>query len=177
MTTGRLEVLRGQYDLIWALAEYHLARTSTEALLWEPATGCWTVRRGADGMWRPDWVEPEPDPPPVPTAAWVSWHLGWWWSTTIEHLLGRRPPRREDVVWPGDAESTRVWLRTLHEAWCEILDGLTGEALDTESGFPWPAGSGRTTADTVAWAHAELMKNVSELGQLLLLHRADCSGP
>lgn len=55
-------MVRGQFDLVWALAEYHLERTTAAMLLWEPSPRCWTVHRHPDGRWRPDWRVPEPDP-------------------------------------------------------------------------------------------------------------------
>jgi hypothetical protein len=52
-----------------------------EEHLWEPVDGCWSVRCGADGTWRPDlgpkgtpWTPS--DPPPVTTIAWRLWHIG-----------------------------------------------------------------------------------------------------
>ncbi|GAA2811591.1 hypothetical protein FHR33_001093 [Nonomuraea dietziae] len=38
----------------------------------------------ARGTWVPDWTETEPDPVPVPTIGWLSWHIGWWWSVAID---------------------------------------------------------------------------------------------
>ena len=37
------------------------------------------------GVWRPDWAEAEPDPIPVPTIGWLTWHIDWWWSVAIDH--------------------------------------------------------------------------------------------
>lgn len=68
----RLDVLRSQYELTWALVDYHLDRLTEPDHLWEPAPHRWTVHRGADGVWRPDWADAEPDPPPVPTVAWLT---------------------------------------------------------------------------------------------------------
>lgn len=103
---GRLEVLRGQFDLTWALAEYHLAQVSTASLLWEPVPSCWMVRPDATAFWRPDWQVPEPGPVPPPTAAWITWHWGWWWTVATAHLDGSTTPDREEIGWPGDAAGT-----------------------------------------------------------------------
>lgn len=155
-----LDLLRRQFDLTWALFEYHLERLTPEDHLWEPASLVWTVRDGV-----PDWAEAEPDPVPVPTVAWVSWHIGWWWSVAIDHVTGRPPRERADVVWPGPA-SVAGWLRGLRDEWLELLPALDPAA---PSAFPWPDG---TVGDTVAWVNAELMKNVAEIGQLRLLRAA-----
>jgi hypothetical protein len=126
---------------------------------------------------RPDLVpvrgaETEPDPIPVPTIAWITWHLGWWWSVTLDHLRARAPRDRTDVTWPGDAASTVTWLRRLHTEWIEVLDALTDDDLDTQATFPWQGDPTMTVAHTLAWANTELAKNASEIGQLRLVRAA-----
>jgi hypothetical protein len=66
------DLLRWQFDLTWSLFEYHLDRLNPDDFLWEPTANVWTVRNGT-----PDWADTEPEPVPVPTVAWVSWHMGW----------------------------------------------------------------------------------------------------
>ena len=67
MSASRTELLRRQFELTWSLFEYHLERLEPEDFLWEPAAYCWTMHRGPDGTWVPDWADTEPDPVPVPT--------------------------------------------------------------------------------------------------------------
>lgn len=178
-TTDTLTVLRTQFELVRALAEVHLDPLTDEDLLWAPTANHWTVRRDEHGAWRPDWDLDEdgrePDSVPAPTGAWISWHLGWWWTTARDHLRGHEPPAREDVHWPGSAAGTVAWLRGLAEDWRALLTDLADDpdALDTPAPFPWPPDSGHTVADSLAWANAELMKNVAELGQLRMLRAAD----
>ncbi|MFI1224831.1 MULTISPECIES: DinB family protein [unclassified Streptomyces] len=177
MNASRCDLLRGQFELTWSLFEYHLDRLDTEDFLWRPAPLCWTVHRQADGRWLPDWAETEtePEPVPVPTIGWLSWHIDWWWSTTVEHTLGRRPPDRADVTWPGDAEGAIGRLRELREQWLGVLDGLDEAALEAPAPFPREHDPDYTVAHMAAWVNAELMKNVAEIGQLRLL-RAASSG-
>ncbi|MBY8848322.1 MULTISPECIES: DinB family protein [Saccharothrix] len=154
------ELLHWQFDLTWGLFEYHLERLVPGDHLWEPADLVWTIRDGV-----PDWAESEPDPVPVPTIAWVSWHIGWWWSVAIDHAAGRRPRDRAEVVWPGP-ERVVDWLRAMRDEWSTLLPTLD---LTAPSTFPWPD---RTVGHVVAWVNAELMKNVTEIGQLRLLRAA-----
>lgn len=165
------DLLRWQFDLTWSLAELHLDLLATEDFLWEPAPRCWTLRQGPDGSWVPDWADTEPDPVPVPTIGWVTWHLGWWWTVTIDHAQGREPTERTAVVWPGPA-ATVAWLRGLHDEWLAVLDRLTDTDLAAPAPFPWPPDAGMTAAHMLAWANAELMKNTAELGQLRMLRAA-----
>ncbi|SFX36128.1 DinB family protein [Streptomyces atratus] len=163
-----LDLLRWQFDLTWSLFEYHLERLVPEDFLWEPAADCWTVHRADDGTWTVDWAETEPDPVPVPTIGWLSWHIGWWWSVAVDHAYGRTPREREDIAWPGAGEPTVEWLRGLREDWLEALDQLTPAGLATTGPFPWPDDPRHTVAHMIAWVNAELMKNVAEIGQLRL---------
>ena len=160
--------LSWQFDLVWALADLHLTALTDDDLLWEPGPLTWTVRPGADGVWRPDWADTEPDPIPVPTIAWLTWHIQWWWSTAIDHLTGAPPRDRIDVTWPGpDAAVNRV--RALADRWREVLMSVDPTA---SSEFPWGTGTDHTVAHTALWVNVELTKNISEIGQLRLMRAA-----
>lgn len=172
MSNSRRDLLRWQLDLTWSLFEYHLERLAPEDFLWEPAALCWTVRPTGDGTWEPDWADTEPDPVPVPTIGWVSWHIGWWWSVAIDHAQGRAPRERADVAWPGDGRVAVEWLRGLHADWLAVLDGLTDAGLDARAVYPVQDHPGYTVAHLAAWVNSELMKNVAEIGQLRMLRAA-----
>lgn len=172
MHTSRCELPRWQFEFTWSLFEYHLERLTPDDFLWEPAPHCWTVRPHADGTWLPDFAETEPDPVPVPTIAWLSWHIGWWWSVATDHARGRTPRDRTEITWPGAGEATVEWLRGLRTDWLAVLDELTDAALDATTPFPWRNDPEHTVEHMVAWVNAELMKNVAEIGQLRLLRTA-----
>lgn len=163
------QVLHQQLALAWALLEYHLGQLREDDLFWEPAQPHWTVRPVGD-TWVPDFAEVEPTPIPAPTIAWLTWHIGWWWSTALAHLVEGVVPRRDQVAWPGDAASTISWLTGLHGSWSAALAATDRLAQDTA--YPWPAGSGLRVADMCAWVNVELTKNAAEIGQLLILRRA-----
>lgn len=172
MSASRTELPRWQFEFTWSLFEYHLERLEPGDFLWEPVGLCWTMRRGPDRTWVPDWADTEPDPVPVPTLGWVTWHIGWWWSVALDHAQGRPPRDRADIVWPGEGAPTVEWLRDLRTQWLKVLDGLTDQDLDATAPFPWPNDPKHTVEHMVAWVNAELMKNVSEIGQLRLLRAA-----
>ncbi|MBA0052567.1 DinB family protein [Streptomyces sp. AJS327] len=171
MSTPRCDLLRQQFDLVWQLFEYHAERLRPGDFRWEPTAHCWTVRQDPSGVWRPDFAETEPDPVPVPTIGWVSWHIGWWWTTALDHARGRVPRERTEIVWPGE-EAAADWLRALRDDWLDVLGTLTDAELDATAPFPWQHDPDRTVADMLAWVNAELMKNVAEIGQLRLLRVA-----
>ncbi len=169
MSPSPLAVLRRQFNLTWSLLEWHLGRLDSEDFLWEPGQHCWTVREGAYGQWWPDFAETEPEPVPVPTIAWITWHIDWWWTVTIDHVQGRTPRDRTEILWAGTGQAAVDRLRSLRAEWLAILDGLNTDDLDAAAPFPWRDDPERTLADTLAWVTAELMKNTAELGQLRLL--------
>ncbi|MET8569468.1 DinB family protein [Streptomyces sp. NPDC004783] len=168
----RVDLLRWQFDLTWSLFEHHLERLGPDDFLWEPAALCWTVRRSEDGAWVPDWAETEPDPVPVPTIGWLSWHIGWWWSVAADHVHGRAPRERGDITWPGAGRPAVEWLRRLRADWLEALDRLTDDELEPSAPFPWQDDPRHTVAHMLAWVNAELMKNAAEIGQLRLQRAA-----
>jgi hypothetical protein len=120
-------------------------------------------------MWVPDWAESEPDPIPVPSIGWVTWHIGWWWSVAIHHAQRRVPRDRTEIFWPGDGQVTIDWLGGLRVEWLAVLDRLTDADLDTTAALPWQNSPELTIAHMIGWVNSELMKNTAEIGQLRLL--------
>ncbi|WP_328392395.1 DinB family protein [Nocardia sp. NBC_00416] len=170
--SDRRDLLRWQFDLVWSLAALHFQALTDDDTHWAPAAVTWTVRRGPDGRWRPDFAETEPDPVPVPTVAWLTWHIGWWWSSAIAHAEGRTIPARTEVHWPGATAAALTWLSALREQWLAVLDRATDPDLDAAASYPWPVEAGLTVAHLAAWVNAELMKNATEIGQLRMLRAA-----
>lgn len=163
MDASRLGLLRWQLSMTWSLAEIHLAGLTDPFCRWSPTPGCLGVRPDAAGRWWADWGE-DPDSAPGVTAGWITWHLGWWWSSALEHAEGRPPPPREEVSWPGTAAGAVEWLTALHERWSAVLHAWVDVDLDRPCAYPWD--TPRPWAVGAAWVNSELMKNVSEIGVL-----------
>lgn len=161
-----------QFDLAWALADIHLSALTDDDFLWKPAPLTWTVRLDDAGTWRPDWADSEPDPIPVPTIGWLTWHIMWWWSAALDHLADRPPTDRTDVAWPGNGADAVARLRELAARWREAVAGLTPDRLAARSTFPWSADANRTISHTALWVNVELTKNIAEIGQLRLIRAA-----
>ena len=173
MRSGHLETLRWQFRLTWQLTEYYLPRLTDEACLWEPAPGSWNVQRAMDGTWRPDWMEPEPDPAPTVTIGWLTWHVIWWWSGLLAAMREETPTPREAVFWPGSAAAVRRQLEALSADWTGVLSHL--EEIDLDKPFTYPWREPRPLSYAVAWCNSELMKNIAEIGYVLHLFRASDS--
>ncbi|MGW7536587.1 DinB family protein [Amycolatopsis sp. NPDC054798] len=172
MPDTSLALLRWQFDLAWSLFDYHLERLRPDDFPWEPAALCWTMHPTAAGTWTPDWADSEPDPVPLPTISWLSWHLGWWWSVALDQVRGREPRDRTEIAWPGPGEPAVEWLRGLRVDWLAALDRLTDDDLGSAVPFRSEGDPRSTLGRLIAWANAELMKNVAEIGQLRLQRAA-----
>lgn len=162
-----------QLDITWALLEYHAEGLDDATCLWEPAPHCWSVRPDDRGRWVADWADAEPDPVPAVTIAWVTWHIGFWWTTTLGHCFGDGAPAREEITWPGGAGPMIDWLRGLNGQWRARLLELSDADLDSTArtaGLPW--GEGLTLGNVAAWVGVELTKNVAEVGIVRNLHLA-----
>jgi DinB superfamily len=157
-----------QFDVAWRLALFHLDGLTTAECLWRPAPKGPHVRQDADGRWRADWPEQQSYDLGPPSIAWITWHIGYWWSMVLDHSFGKGSLARENVRWPGSAEATRDWIQQLANEW---LGHLKSGSLDLESAerTRWPF-QGRPFRDVVAWANIELMKNAAELGYARFLY-------
>lgn len=169
MTDHTRDILIRQFDIAWALTQYHLDGLSTEECLWRPARAGLHVERGADGAWRAEWPEHEGYTLGPPSIAWVTWHMGFWWSTVLDHSFGDARLQREDVTWPGSADATREWLGGLAGRWRAALEQLAPDELLSDARTRWPF-TDRPFADVVAWANVELTKNAAELGYARFLY-------
>lgn len=160
-----------QLDMAWKLASYHLDGLDTEECLWRPAPVGLHVHRDVDGRWRADWPESEGYDIGPPSIAWLTWHMGFWWSMVLDHSFGDGTLAREQVAWPGDADAVRAWLGRLHGEWRAAIELLDDDALRATERTRWPF-TGRPFGDVVAWANVELVKNAAEIGYARFLHGA-----
>ncbi|WP_437730418.1 DinB family protein [Sorangium sp. So ce1335] len=169
VASGAHGYLIRQLEMAWQLASYHLDGLSTEECLWRPADAGLHVHQTASGAWRADWPEHEGYDLGPPSIAWLTWHMGFWWSMVIDHSFGDGALARESVAWPGNADDVRAWLGRLQEQWRGALDELDDDALRSSRRTRWPF-QDRPFGDVVAWANVELMKNAAEIGYARFLH-------
>ncbi|WP_438014084.1 DinB family protein [Sorangium sp. So ce315] len=158
-----------QLEIAWQLTSYHLDGLSTEECLWRPADAGLHVHQTASGAWRADWPEHEGYDLGPPSIAWLTWHIGFWWSMVLDHSFGAGALARESVLWPGNADDVRAWLGGLEERWRAALDQSTDDDLRSSQRTRWPF-QDRPFGDVVAWANVELMKNAAEIGYARFLY-------
>ena len=157
-----------QLDIGWKLLAYHLDGLTTEECLRRPAARGLHVQQDADGRWQADWPDHEGYDLGPPSIAWVTWHIGFWWSMVLDHSFGSATLAREQVSWPGSADAVRVWIEGLHQQWRQAVDRLSEEDLRSTRLTRWPFRD-RPFGDVVGWVSIELTKNAAEIGYIRFL--------
>lgn len=160
-----------QFDTAWSLTQHHLDGLSTEECLWRPGPTGMHVHRQSNGEWHAEWPAHERYELGPPSIAWLTWHLGFWWSMALDQSFGDGLLTREGVTWPGGAEAVREWIGRLHDDWRVRLHEVTDRDLRSNARTRWPFRD-RPFGDVVAWANLELMKNAAEIGYARFLFAA-----
>jgi uncharacterized damage-inducible protein DinB len=123
-------------DWAWQRLRARVEGLDDDEYLWEPAPGCWTIRRRADGTWAADGTLPPPDPEPFTTIAWRLWHV-------IDLYGEDRAPKWLDVPAQGDpiglddpdgmppstAAAAIALLERAHDRWDAHLALVTEDSL------------------------------------------------
>lgn len=163
------DCLRRQFQIAWKIATYHLDGLTTEECLWRPAQRGLHVAMDVDGRWRGEWPEHEGYELGPPSIAWLTWHVGLWWSIALDRSFGPGTLDRKDVTWPGSADATRRWIEELSAQWRRRIGELGPDDLQSSERTRWPF-TDRPFADVVAWVNIELTKNAAEIGYARFLY-------
>jgi hypothetical protein len=158
-----------QFETASKLTNFHLDGLTTEECLWLPSRRGLHVHRLSDGRWRADWPDHEGYDVGPPSIAWLTWHLGFWWSMVLDHSFGRGTLSRENVLWPGNADDVREWLGGLQGQWRVALEQVADEELQSTERTQWPF-QHRPFGDVIAWVNVELSKNAAEIGYARFLY-------
>ena len=158
-----------QFETVWKLTNFHLEGLATEECLWRPAREGLHVHQVPDGTWRADWPDREGYDLGPPSIAWLTWHIGFWWSMVLDHSFGDGTLLRENVTWPGNAEDVHKWIDQLQGQWRVVLGQVTGDDLRSAHRTRWPF-KDRPFGDVIAWVNVELTKNAAEIGYARFLY-------
>ncbi len=162
------DALLRQFDIAWAITEHHLNGLGTDECLWRPAAKGLHVQL-REGVWQADWPEHEGYTLGPSSIAWLTWHLVFWWSMTYDHTFGAAQLTREEVVWPGSAESVCARIVAPQAEWRAQLARMDDEALRSEAFTRWPF-QGKPFMDVVSWLNIELAKIAAEIGYARFLY-------
>lgn len=161
--------LSRQFETAWKLTSVHLAGLATDECLWRPSDRGLHVHKGTDGVWRADWPDHESYDIGPPSIAWITWHIGFWWSMVIDHSFGDGSLCRENVAWPGNADAVRLRLDFLREQWIGRVAQQSDADLRSPLQTRWPF-QDRPFGDLIAWVNIELTKNAAEIGYVRFLY-------
>jgi hypothetical protein len=158
-----------QFETASKLTNFHLDGLTTEECLWRPAHRGLHVQQFPDGTWRADWPDHEGYEAGPPSIAWLTWHVGFWWSMVLDRSFGNGALSREHVMWPGNADAVRAWLGRLQDQWRVVLERVTDDDLRSPQRTRWPF-QHRPFGDVIAWVNIELTKNAAEIGYARFLY-------
>jgi hypothetical protein len=164
-----------QFETAWKLTNFHLDGLTTEECLWRPAHRGLHVHKSPDGTWRADWPDQEGYDIGPPSIAWLTWHIGFWWSMVLDRSFGDGTLSRENVMWPGTADAVREWLGRLQSDWRAKLEPLNDDDLRSTSRTRWPF-QDRPFGDVIAWVNVELTKNAAEIGYARFVYAVRAPG-
>ena len=116
-----------QLDTAWKLTNFHLDGLTTEECLWRPAHQGLHVLQVPDGRWRADWPDHEGYDVGPPSIAWLTWHLGFWWSMVLDHSFGDGALVRENVMSRASNSSKQKHRSgSISQSVCSARHGKSG---------------------------------------------------
>lgn len=123
MTRELQPILTDSLDYVWDRVRSRLDGMADDEYLWEPVAGCWSVRDGVV-----DRVVPDPEPAPVTTIAWRTWHMA---AECLdgysERAFGATGLGLGPLQWYVTADEARAGL---DRAWTVFRDGFTARGED-----------------------------------------------
>ena len=140
---------------------------------------CWTIRAVGWG-WRVDGgsSEPTPDPPPVATIAWRTWHIGA--ETVAGHsgrLFGTAPLALRPRQWPGSADRALVAMDLAWERFAARYRALDDEAAACPLGGAFGQYAESNVADMLLHIADEVIHHGAEVALLRDLYAAAAREP
>ncbi len=177
-----LRPLLSQYDFGVAQLLDRLAGMTDEEYLWEPVTGCWSIRPRTEsqsnapvgGDWVLDLSRPEPDPPPFTTIAWRLTHLSSSLAARADYTTGSRSLTRDDLVIARTAAGAIEYFRSASSQWKNALESAGDEHIH-EVGYsqlPWGLDPQMPFIEIAWWVNKELIQHGAEVATLRDLYRA-----
>lgn len=162
-----------------------LVGLTDDEYFWEPAPGCWSLRRSGEtsapislgiGEFRMDYAQPPHDDAPVTTIAWRLAHMiANFGDPTVPHFRFKDPetPR---IDFAGSADGALRQLDEGYEAWLVDVRGLGVAGLMRPQGeLSPPQFADAPIARLVMYGHVELIHHGAEVCLLRDLHASKAS--
>lgn len=161
--------LTKQLEISWQLLSYHLNGLTIEECLWQPADNGIYLTKDENGEWIGGFPETEGYDVGPTNIAWITWHIEFWWSMTLDHSFGNATLTVNDIQWQDCVEHIKSRFNELKNKWVEKVVDLTDDDLQSTRLSKWPIAD-CPFCDIVAWLNVELMKNAAEVGYIRFLY-------
>ena len=156
-----------QLAIPWSLADRFVLPDLDEVVAhWQPSTHVCAVRESDDGHWSVDFPDETVTPLPDATAAWLLWHITWWWTNAVRWTQNSEALPVAALPWPGSVTAAVSEIKRQHRRWQRLLEQ---QPMTGTTAAPIPIG--QTFAGLASWVNVELTKNIAELAQLIRLQR------
>lgn len=167
------------FDYVMARLGTRVEGLSDDEYLWEPVTGCWSLRQGDDGRWRLDGEGgggPPPEPAPFTTIAWRIGHLGaMCLGGFAEAAFGAGEPSPDSYEFSEDAAGVQGFLDSNYAAWRAGLARLDAAGWNAQLGPTFGPHGESSRIDLALHVLDEVVHHAAEVGVLrdLYVQRAD----
>ncbi len=159
-------------DNAWEPVSARLSGMSESEYAWQPVAECWTVRTHG-GHWLADWADPDPDPAPVTTIAWRTWHVAVdSLDSYSERLFGVRGTGLTGTNWVGTWREAEPLMAAAFDVYRRGVAGWTDKTLLAPLGAQWGPFAHHTHLDLALHAIRELIHHLAEIALLRDLYRA-----
>jgi hypothetical protein len=159
-------VLLGGFDYVWDRLRTRLHGISADEYRWEPVPDCWTVRPTGE-TWEVTGAGRAPEPAPITTIAWRTWHIA---SDCLATYLANSPAGRPlevtDREWFGEPEPALAAMDTAYAAFRQLVVDLGEDGMWEPLGPTWGSYADDPWADLVVHAFDEVVHHGAEIGLL-----------
>ncbi len=171
--------LGNAFDHAWTRLTDRIAGLNDDEYLWEPVSGCWSIRRDDTGRWRIEGTignAASPTPAPMTTIAWRLGHLaGIALGGFADRWFGPGTLRVEDIEFPGTAAEVPLFCDRNYRSWREGIASVAEEVWWEPLGSKWGPYAESNHADLALHVLDEVVHHGAEVGVLrdLYLRRTE----
>ncbi|MDO9176403.1 MAG: DinB family protein [Actinomycetota bacterium] len=159
------------FDQAWQPLLERTATLTDAEFHWQPADDGWGVHE-RDGAWLADWTDPDPEPAPVTTIAWRTWHLAVdALDSYSARLFGRTGSGLRGREWVGTWSAAQPLLAAAGQVFREGLVAW-GDDLFVPLGDSWGPFAQHSRVDLYLHARREVSHHGAEIALLRDLYAA-----
>jgi hypothetical protein len=159
-------------DNAWDPATARLTGLGEAEYCWQPVAGCWGVRAEGD-TWVADWADPDPDPAPVTTIAWRTWHIAVdALDSYSERLFDTRGTGLTGTQWVGTWAEAEPLMAAAFAVYRDGVANWSEASLLEPLGPTWGPFADHTHLDLALHANREVIHHLAEIALLRDLYRA-----